>query len=78
MLLFLKALLGRYEGKTEKQKNRNKEGSIAWAAWVIARMGRWKGYDSGTKPANKTMRIGLNKFQYICTGWVLAAIKMCA
>jgi len=76
-IVVLKVLVTRYEGKTEKQKNRYKEGSIAWAAWVIARMGGWKGYASEAKPGNKTMRIGLNQFENIYTGWGLAK-KMCA
>ena len=76
-IVVLKALASRCEGKTEKQKNRFKEGTIAWAAWVIARMGGWKGYASEAKPGNKTMRIGLNKFEGIYIGWNLAQ-KMCA
>lgn len=76
-MVVLKALVSRYEGKTEKQKNRYKEGTIAWAAWVIARMGGWKGYDSEAKPGNKTMRIGLNQFENIYIGWNLAQ-KICA
>lgn len=68
----LKALIHRYEGKTEKQKNMHKEGSIAWASWIIGRMGGWKGYASEAKPGNKTMRIGLNQFENICIGWNLA------
>ena len=76
-IVVLKALVNRYEGKTEKQKNRFKEGTIAWAAWVIARMGGWKGYASESKPGNKTMRIGLNQFEGIYIGWNLAQ-KICA
>ena len=76
-IVVLKSLVSRYEGKTEKQKNRYKEGTIAWAAWVIARMGGWKGYASEAKPGNKTMRIGLNKLENIYIGWNLAQ-KICA
>jgi Transposase DDE domain len=76
-IVVLKALVNRYEGKTEKQKNKFKEGTIAWAAWVIARMGGWKGYASESKPGNKTMRIGLNQFEGIYIGWNLAQ-KICA
>lgn len=76
-VVVLKALVSRYEGKTEKQKNRYKEGTIAWAAWVIGRMGGWKGYASESKPGNKTMRIGLNQFENIWIGWNLGQ-KMCA
>jgi hypothetical protein len=76
-IVVLNALVNRYEGKTEKQKNRYKIGTIAWAAWIIARMGGWKGYASESKPGNKTMRIGLNQFEGIYIGWNLAQ-KICA
>ena len=76
-VIILKALLGRYQGKTEKQKNNYKEGTLAWAAWIIARMGGWKGYSSESKPGNKTMRIGLMQLENIAIGWQLAQ-KICA
>lgn len=76
-LVVLKILVERFEGKTEKQKNHFKYGTLAWAAWVIARMGGWKGYASEAKPGNKTMRIGLTRFENIFIGWNLAQ-KICA
>ena len=76
-IVVLKALLDMYEGKTEKQKNNYKEGTLAWAAWIIARMGGWKGYASESKPGNKTMRIGIMQLEKISIGWKLAQ-KMCA
>ena len=76
-IVVLKALLGRYEGKTEKQKNHYKQSTLAWAAWIIARMGGWKGYPSESKPGNKTMRIGLMQLENISIGWYLAQ-KICA
>ena len=76
-IVVLKALLGRYEGKTEKQKNHYKQSTLAWAAWIIARMGGWKGYPSESKPGNKTMRIGLMQLENISIGWHLAQ-KICA
>jgi hypothetical protein len=75
--LILKALKSSYEGKTEKQKNPYREFTLAWAAWIIARMGGWKGYSSESKPGNKTMRIGLMQLENIAIGWALAK-KMCA
>lgn len=33
------------EGKTDKSKNKNKPGSIAFMVWVIARLGDWKPED---------------------------------
>ena len=33
------------EGKTERSKNKHKPGSLAYAIWVIARLGKWKPED---------------------------------
>ena len=32
------------EGNTEKQKNQFPKDNLAWAGWIIARLGNWKGY----------------------------------
>jgi hypothetical protein len=61
-IALLHVLLKRNEGKTKQQKNPFKKESLAWSAWIIARMGGWKGYTSETPPGNKTMSIGLQKF----------------
>lgn len=60
------------EGKTEKQKNPHPLATLAWAAWIIARLGGWKGYASERKPGPLTMLHGLQSFSSICQGWVLA------
>ena len=60
------------EGKTEKQKNPYKKGSLKYATWVIARLGGWKGYASERKPGITTLWIGLEKFYNIFDGWMLA------
>lgn len=71
----IEALVTRLEGKTEKQKNPHPPGSLARAAWVIARLGGWSGYrGGGYKPAGpKTMYHGLLKLDAIKQGWGLAA-----
>jgi hypothetical protein len=51
------------EGKTEKQKNPYKEKSFAWAAWIIARLGGWTGYESQAKAGYITFRDGYKDFQ---------------
>lgn len=54
------------EGKTEKQKNPFDPNLLSWAAWVIARLGGWKGYQSQRKPGPIIMRRGIMKFyQYM-------------
>jgi hypothetical protein len=40
----LEAYCTKLEGKTERQKNPHPKGSLAYAAWVCARLGGWTGY----------------------------------
>lgn len=60
------------EGKTDKQKNPHRLATLAWAAWIIARLGGWKGYASERKPGPITMLHGLQAFASIHRGWALA------
>lgn len=69
--LLLAALVSRYEGKTEKQKNPFTENTLSWAAWVIARIGGWKGYRSQSTPGPITMYRGLAKFDHLWEAWNL-------
>ena len=57
------------EGKTQKQKNPHPKGSLAYAAWVFARLGGWTGYYG--KPGPIVMLRGLTEFQAIKHGWKL-------
>lgn len=66
----LEAVSAKLEGKTEKQRNPHAEGSLAFAAWVIARLGGWTGYYG--KPGPKIMRIGLAQFRAIKYGTTLS------
>lgn len=40
----IEAYSAKLEGKTERQKNPHPKGSLAFAAWVCARLGGWTGY----------------------------------
>ena len=60
------------EGKTQKQKNPHTPASLAWAAWIVARLGGWKGYASERKPGPITMLGGLQALAQIHRGWTLA------
>lgn len=60
------------EGKTLKQKNPHIEYSLAWAAWIVARLGGWKGYASERPPGPITMLHGLQALASIRQGWSLA------
>ena len=65
----LEALSARLEGDTARQKNPHPKGSLAFAAWVIARLGGWTGYYG--KPGPKVMRRGLDDFRRIKYGTTL-------
>lgn len=65
------------EGKTEKQKNPHAPASLAHAAWVVARLGGWKGYASEAKPGPITMLHGLQRLAAIGQGWKLAKGDVC-
>jgi hypothetical protein len=65
------------EGKTEKQKNHHRPGSLAQAAWIIARLGGWKGYASEAKPGPITMLRGLQRFEVFFQGWKFAKENVC-
>jgi hypothetical protein len=65
----LEALSAKLEGKTIPQKNPHPRGSLAFAAWVIARLGGWTGYYG--KPGPKVMRRGLDDFRRIKYGTTL-------
>jgi Transposase DDE domain len=68
----LSALQGRLQGRTAKQKNPHVPHSLAWAAWTIARLGGWTGYDSDKSNGPITMRDGLERFRAIAQGFFLA------
>jgi hypothetical protein len=65
----LEALSAKLEGDTARQKNPHPKGSLAFAAWVIARLGGWTGYYG--KPGPKVMRRGLDDFRRIKFGTTL-------
>ena len=63
-----------YEGSTMKQKNPFSINSLAWAAWIIGRIGGWKGYKKAGPAGPITIKRGLEKFQQLFTGWLLQKI----
>ena len=62
----LEAVSAQLEGNTARQKNPHPRGSLAFAAWAIARLGGWTGYYG--KPGPLVMRRGLDDFQRIKYG----------
>jgi len=69
---FLYLLLKKLEGKTQKQQSPHIPGSLAWASWIIARLGGWKAYASQSPPGHITMKRGLDVFFQQYAGWKLA------
>lgn len=71
---FMKVLNKKFESsnKSEKQKNKHKENSLAWAIWFIARLGGWKADNDKVKPGVITMKRGLVEFYSMFQGWCFA------
>ncbi len=67
----LHALLPEVEGKTDLQKNPHPPNSLAWAAWIIAKLGGWDGYPKSKPPGPITFRHGFEYFRSIAYGWKL-------
>lgn len=57
----LEAYCAKLEGRTERQKNPHPKGSLAYAAWICARLGGWTGYYG--KPGPIVMLEGWLRFQ---------------
>ncbi|MDR1699646.1 MAG: IS4 family transposase [Lachnoclostridium sp.] len=68
----MQGLLPRFEGKTERLKNPFDQDNLAWATWIIARLGGWKGYSSQRPPGVITLHDGWVRFQTLFEGWNIA------
>jgi hypothetical protein len=75
-MVVLDATNTRIEGKTALQKNPHRKYSLAWAAWIIARLGGWDGYPSSRPPGPITFRYGLEQFRIILIGWDMRNVCM--
>jgi hypothetical protein len=58
------------EGNTERQKNPHPPHSLAWLAWIIARLGGRNCYYK--PPGPKTMRAGWGQFETMAAGFAVA------
>jgi hypothetical protein len=58
----------RMQGKIDRQKNPHPNGSLAWAAWVIAKLGGWHEYQA-KPPGPITFANGLTYFRTLAAGW---------
>lgn len=58
-------------GKTKKLSNPHPPASMAFASWIVARLGGWSGYQSQRPPGPITLILGLNRFYSIFEGYAL-------
>lgn len=75
-LAVLDGLNTKIQGKTVLQKNPHARHSLAWAGWIIARLGGWDGYPSSKPPGPITFRHGIQYFHAIAAGWALRDVCM--
>jgi len=67
----LRALNERLQGRTEKQQNPHPPDSLAWAAWVLARLGGWKNHAKNRPPGPITFQRGIERFWTMHEAWLL-------
>src|SRR5206468_7380119 len=72
----LDALHKQYAGRTPRQQNPHPRRSLAWAAWLIGRLGGWDGYPSSRPPRPITLKIGIDKLHLLAQGWGLRNVCM--
>ena len=72
----LDALHTQYSGTTLRQQNPHPWRSLAWAAWLVARLGGWDGYPSSRPPGPITLQIGIDKLRLLAQGWGLRNVCM--
>ena len=64
------------EAQSKRLRNPHPPDSLAWAAWIIGRLGGWDGYPSSKPPGPITMRNGLQYFHAAAAGWSLRDVCM--
>jgi hypothetical protein len=72
----LAALNHNIEARSKRLKNPHPPDSLAWAAWIIGRLGGWDGYPSSKPPGPITMRHGLEYFHAVAVGRSLKDVCM--
>ena len=72
----LTALNQQLEARTKRLKNPHPPDTLAWAAWIIGRLGGWDGYPSSKPPGPITLKNGLEYFNAVAAGWSLRDMCM--
>lgn len=70
-IVLITLLNDKLKGTTLKQQNPHPPNTLAWAAWVIARLGGYSGYKSQSPPGPLTYTWGLEKFNLIKEGYYI-------
>ena len=73
MLEAAEAIAPTLERRTQRQKNPHPPRSLAWLAWIIARLGGWNCYYK--PPGPKTMRAGWDRFAAMAAGFAVAKMQ---
>jgi hypothetical protein len=68
----LQLLEKNHQGRTKKQQNPYEKLSMQWAAWIIARLGGWKGLQSQGDFGVITLAKGLSQFNLIFQGYQIS------
>jgi hypothetical protein len=72
----LAALNHDLEAQSRRLRNPHPLDSLAWAAWIIGRLGGWDGYPSSKPPGPITIKHGLEYFHAVAVGWSLKHVCM--
>jgi Transposase DDE domain len=72
----LTALNQQLEARSKRLKNPHPPHHLAWAAWIIGRLGGWDGYQSSKAPGPITFKNGLEYFHAVAAGWSLRDVCM--
>jgi hypothetical protein len=72
----LAALNQELEADSKRLKNPHPPHTLAWATWIIGRLGGWDGYQSSRPPGPITIKHGLEYFHAVAAGWSLRNVCM--
>jgi hypothetical protein len=72
----LAALNQNLEAQSKRLRNPHPPDNLAWAAWIIGRLGGWDGYPSSKPPGPVTIKHGLEYFYAVAVGRSLKDVCM--
>jgi Transposase DDE domain len=70
----LRAISKPLKGRTKLQQNPHSSQTLAWAAWIIAKLGGWTGYASHRPPGPITFHMGMARFHTLVSGRAFADV----